>query len=54
VEEALGLAEEKADVEGEVEDAGVGVTVDSDDHNRGRYIHNMEEGGPEDGRVCQG
>jgi len=55
VEEALGLAEEKADVEGEVEDAGVGeegmVTVDSDDHIRGRQ---QGRGWPEEGRVCQG
>ena len=57
VEEALGLAEEKADVEGEVKgvnmgDEGVMIGVDSEDEPLSEHKgDNREESGPEEGSV---
>jgi len=57
VEEALGLAEEKADMEGEAKGVGVGdegvmIGVDSEDEPLSEHEgDNGEESGPEEGSV---
>ena len=59
VEEALGLAEEKADMEGEVKGVGMGdegvmIGVDSEDDPLSEHEgDNREESGPEEGSVSE-
>ena len=59
VEEALGLAEEKADVEGEAKDVSMGdegvmIGVDSEDEPLSEHEgDNGEESGPEEGSVSE-